>query len=105
MLIGAKEDTIFPPQQKTDVGFTVADGADPSTSSILVTDYEICGTKEGLKKDSKAKTVPIGEVAVPQPEELKKKVRGNGTGTIIVVISPEFGVVEIALCPYRRHGQ
>jgi len=69
---------VFAPKQKTDVGFTLADGADATTSSLLVTDYEICGTKDGLKKDSKAKTVPIGEVAVPEApkaEEPAPKVR------------------------------
>jgi len=75
---------VFAPNQKTDVGFVLPEGADATSSSILVTGYDVCGTKEGLKKDSKAKTVPIGEVAVPQAEEpapvapatpAKKKVR------------------------------
>jgi len=62
-----KEEMIFAPGQKTDTGFTLADGADATGASIIVTGYDICGTKAGLKKDSKAKTVAIAEVKVPEP--------------------------------------
>jgi len=71
-----KEEMIFAAGQRTDTGFTLPDGADAKGSSILVASYDICGTKEGLKKDSKATTVPLAEVkGIPAqaPAEVAEK--------------------------------